>query len=146
MDKVKRALSCFEEGFSCSQSVFTAYSADYGLEDEQALKLSESFGGGMALGETCGAVTGAFMILGLKYGRTEAGDDQSKQKTKEKVREFAAQFKELHGSITCKALLNIDISTVEGHQAAKEQGLFDTTCPRFVQSAVEILEQMENEG
>ncbi len=144
MDKVKQALSRFEEGFSCSQAVFTAYGTDYGLADEQALKLSESFGGGMAMGETCGAVTGAFMVLGLEYGRTEAGDDESKQKTKELVREFAAQFEEQYGSLTCKGLLKVDISTAEGHQAAKEQDLFHAVCPRFVQSAVEILEQTLN--
>ena len=75
--------------------MFAAYSADYGLTDEQALKLSESFGGGMALGETCGTVTGAFMVLGLEHGRIEAGDAESKQKTKDRVREFAARFEQV---------------------------------------------------
>ncbi|RZN34817.1 MAG: hypothetical protein EF813_09680 [Methanosarcinales archaeon] len=58
MDEVEHAVSCFKDGFSCSQAVLSAYSERFGLDHEMALKVSGAFGGGMRhLGETCGAVT-----------------------------------------------------------------------------------------
>ncbi|KAF5433925.1 putative redox-active protein [Candidatus Methanophagaceae archaeon] len=34
------------------------------------------------MGETCGAVTGAFMVLGVKYGKTRIEDERAKEKTR----------------------------------------------------------------
>jgi C_GCAxxG_C_C family probable redox protein len=74
MDKVDSAVSSFKEGFNCSQSVFSTYSRLFGLNHEVALKIAQGFGGGFArMGQTCGAVTGAFMVIGLKYGKVKAG-------------------------------------------------------------------------
>lgn len=143
MNRVESAVSCFKEGFSCSQAVFSAYSQLFGLNREISLKLAQAFGGGMAqMGETCGAVTGAFLLIGLKHGRTRAEDEKAKEKTYELVRRFVAAFKRLHGSIRCKELLGYDISTPEGMKKAKENKLFETICPKFVQTAAEIIEEI----
>ncbi len=91
---------------------------------------------------TCGAVTGAFMVIGLKYGRTSADDWEAKQKTASLVREFAEKFEERHKSIVCKELLGCDISTDEGSKHAKESNLTGTICPKLVADAVEILEEI----
>ena len=65
MDRAKRAVKVFKEGFSCSQAVLEAFSETMGLDRDTALKISQSFGGGMAhMGETCGAVTGALAGTG----------------------------------------------------------------------------------
>ena len=75
MSRVEQAVSCFQGGFNCSQAVLSTYAQDFGLDREAALKLAAGFGGGMGrMAGTCGAVTGAFMVLGLKHGPTEAGD------------------------------------------------------------------------
>ncbi len=72
MDEVEHAVSCFEDGFSCSQAVLSAYGEQFGMGREMALKVSGAFGGGMGhLGETGGAVTGAFMLYGSSMGRRE---------------------------------------------------------------------------
>jgi len=114
-----------------------------GMERDVALKTAQSFGGGMAqMGQTCGAVTGAFMVIGLKYGRTRADDDEAKRRTYALVREFVEQFKARNGTILCRELLGCDISTPEGNRAAKEKGLFSTVCPGFVRDAVGILEKI----
>ena len=47
MNKTDKALSCYKEGFSCSQAVFSTYAVDMGLNRERALKVSQAFGGGM---------------------------------------------------------------------------------------------------
>jgi len=114
-----------------------------GMERDVALKTAQSFGGGMAqMGQTCGSVTGAFMVIGLKYGRTRADDDEAKRRTYALVREFVEQFKARNGTILCRELLGCDISTPEGNRAAKEKGLFSIVCPGFVRDAVGILEKI----
>ena len=141
--KVEEAAAYFEQGFSCSQAVFTTYASPLGLKPEIALPIADAFGAGMGgMAETCGAVTGAFMVIGLKYGRVHAGDSAAKVKTRRLVKEFVRQFKNRHGSITCKTLLDVDISTDEGMKAANEKGLFKTHCPQFVRDAAEILENV----
>ena len=70
MSKVDEAIECFYSGYSCSQAVLSAYCEDLGLDKETAMKISCGFGAGMArLGATCGAVTGAYIAIGLKYGK-----------------------------------------------------------------------------
>lgn len=143
MDEVEHAVSCFKDGFNCSQAVLSAYGERFGLDHEMALKVSGAFGGGMGhLGETCGAVTGAFMLIGLKYGKTRAEDEQRREKAHSLVKEFAREFKSRNGSITCRELLGCDISTSEGMKLAEENELFITRCPKFVRDAAEIIEQI----
>jgi len=143
MEKVDRAVSSFKEGFNCSQSVLSTYSKLFGLNHEVALKIAQAFGGGMArMGQTCGAVTGAFMVIGLKHGKVKAEDDEAKEKSYEIVREFVKRFKSLHGSIMCKDLLGYDLDNPEEREQAEEKQVCETRCPEFVQNAVEILEKL----
>ena len=143
MDRVERAVSCFKEGFTCSQAMLSTYGPQLGLNHELALKVSGAFGGGMArMGETCGAVTGAFMVIGLKHGKVKAEDDEAKEKTYEIVREFVKRFKSLHGSIMCKDLLGYDLDIPEEREQVEEKQICETRCPEFVKNAVEILEKL----
>lgn len=143
MDTVRRAVGCFEEGFSCSQAILSAYGPQFGLEPETALKVAGAFGGGMGrLGEVCGAVSGAFMVIGLKYGKTRAEDEETKEKAYSLVQEFADRFSSRNGAIRCRELLGCDISTPAGRASAKEKELFTTLCPKLVQDAAEIVEQV----
>ena len=143
MNKVETAVSCFKEGFSCSQAILSAYSDMHGLDRELALKISQPFGGGIAhMGEICGAVTGAFLVIGLKHGRIKAEDIEAKEKTYELVLEFVKRFKSLHGSINCTELLGYDLGSPEEMKLAEEKELFITVCPKFVQNAAEIIEQI----
>lgn len=143
MDRVSHALSTFDSGFNCSQSVLAAFCNEFGLRDEIAFKIACGFGGGMGrAAKTCGAVTGAFMIIGLKYGQTQSNDKAAKERTYGLVREFADLFAKKHGSIECRELLACDISTPEGLKNANEKGFFKTVCPKCVESAVKILEEI----
>jgi C_GCAxxG_C_C family probable redox protein len=139
MRKVDDAVSCFKEGFSCSQAILSTYGQELGIDKATALRISAPFGGGMArMGETCGAVTGAFMVVGLKYAK----DKESKEKIYRLVNEFAEKFKSRNGSILCKELLGCNIGTPEGMKAVREKGLIDTLCPKLVKDAAEILEEI----
>ena len=93
MDKVEQAQSFFLVGYLCSQSVLMTYADLFYLDSETAARLAAAFGGGVARrGETCGAVNGAFMVLGLKYGHSSADDLESKERTYERVQQFISQF------------------------------------------------------
>jgi C_GCAxxG_C_C family probable redox protein len=143
VDKVIHALTTFDSGFNCSQSVLTAFCNEFGLHDEMAFKIASGFGGGMGrLAKTCGAVTGAFMVIGLKYGQVQSNDKAAKEKTYTLERKFADLFEIKHGSIECRELLACDISTPEGFKVANEKDLFKTICPKCVESAVKILEKI----
>ncbi|MCX6560070.1 MAG: C-GCAxxG-C-C family protein [Candidatus Aminicenantes bacterium] len=141
--RVAKAAAVFEEGFSCSQAVFLAFAEDLGLERETALRLSQAFGGGMAhLGEACGAVTGAFMALSLKHGRTRADDLAARDRTYERMRRLADRFKELHGSLKCPTLIGVDLATPEGMAEARDRGLFRTLCAGYVRTAAELVDEL----
>jgi C_GCAxxG_C_C family probable redox protein len=143
MSKVNSAVALFKKGFNCSQAVFSTYSADLFLSTEKAKKIGCAFGGGIGcMGLTCGAVTGALMLIGLKYGNSNLEDQMSKEETYARVQEFAKRFKERNGSLQCSVLLNCDISTEEGLKAAEEKNLIEELCPKFVKDAAEIIEEI----
>ena len=143
MKRSEAAKSSLKKGFSCSQAVLSAFCGDFDLDHSKALKLAAGFGGGMGrMALTCGAVTGAFMVLGLKHGGTVAEDLEAKERTRQSVVEFVQRFKSLNGSITCKDLLRCDLSTSEGYDHAKKSGLIRILCPKFVGDAAEILEEI----
>lgn len=145
MNGGERAVASFKEGLLCSQSVFSAFSEKLGLDRETACRISTPFGGGMArMGETCGAVTGAFMAIGLKYGNVSdwRTEDKEKENTYRKVGEFVSQFNARNGTVRCKELLGCDLSTAEGRKMANDRESFTTLCPKFVRDAAEILEKI----
>jgi C_GCAxxG_C_C family probable redox protein len=141
--KSEEAVNCFLNSFNCAQAVFSTYSREHGLDRHTALKIATSFGGGMGhIGETCGAVTGAFMLIGLKHGKTDADDNAAKEKTYCLVREFAEKFKELHGSLNCTDLIGCDLTTHEGIQDALNRNLFRTVCCKYVRDSAQIVEKL----
>jgi C_GCAxxG_C_C family probable redox protein len=113
------------------------------MDRETALRVSAAFGGGMGrMGEVCGAVTGAFMVLGLKYGRTSLKDAKSHENTNRVVRDFVDKFRSINGSIVCRELLGCDLSTPDGVKTFVEKNLRDTLCAKYVRDAAEIVEQL----
>ena len=141
--KDEGAARYFKDGFNCSQSVLTVFAEEYGLSRESALKVAAGFGGGLGrLGETCGAVSGALMVIGLKHGTVRADDKESRQKTYDLVKEFVRRFKELNQTILCRELLECDLSTPEGFKRAIEQKLIATRCPKFVSDAAALVDMI----
>ncbi len=145
MSKVEQAVKHFEKGYNCSQAILSTYCEQFGLDNETALKIATGFGGGMHVNGTCGAVTGAFMALGLKYGNTIAEDKVTKENVYVKIIKFSNRFSDQHGSIQCHELLGCDITTKEGVEMAHKKGVFSVICPKLVKSAAEILEEMLKE-
>ena len=106
--RVQRAKDLFMSGFNCSQSVVAAFADLYGFTQEQALKMSAAFGGGIGrMRETCGAACGMFQLAGLEKGATEGPDRESKKETYALVQQLAAAFKAHAGSIKCAEILKL---------------------------------------
>lgn len=140
--RVEHAVSRFKASMNCSQAVVETFAPTMEMSVLTARRISAAFAGGMAIGAECGAVTGAFMVIGMKYGKTKDRDMQADERTFAKLAEFIDQFQARHGQILCSALLETDMATSKGIEEAKRKGHFTRRCPLFVASAVEILEKL----
>lgn len=104
---ILKAQSLFDEGYACSQSVLLAFSQEFELDEKTAKLIASTFGGGMGrLREKCGAITGGFMVLGLKYGNENPTDMDTKLNSYRKVRELNKLILEIHGTTNCAEILS----------------------------------------
>jgi C_GCAxxG_C_C family probable redox protein len=118
------------------------YGRRFGLERETAVQIGAGFAGGMRMAETCGAVTGAIMVLGLYRATAESTTAERREPVYQAMGQFFAEFERRNRTLICRDLLGCDIRTEAGMQAAKDRNLFKTTCPQMVQDAAEILESI----
>jgi len=137
------AVAHFTQGFNCAQSVLLAHGPRFGIDADHCLRLAAPFGAGMArTGSTCGAVTGALMVIGLRLGHTVADDLGTKDRCYEVSRAFLEKFREHHGTVICKELLGVDPGTPEGLAEVKARDLHTTICTGLVRTAVELLDEV----
>lgn len=137
----ERARQLFLSGYNCSQAVFCAFCGDFGLDETVGRAISSSFGGGMGrLREVCGALSGAFMILGLKYGGYEPKDQQQKSVHYHRIQEFATLFRQQNGSIICREMLGLaagpDSATPEQRTSEYYR---KRPCPEIVDRTADLL-------
>ncbi|MBR2262491.1 MAG: C_GCAxxG_C_C family protein [Paludibacteraceae bacterium] len=140
-DRVARAVELFKSGFNCSQSVVAAFADLYGLTEEQALKVSASFGGGIGrMRETCGAACGMFLLAGLQFGTTDPKDAEGKGENYRIVQELAEKFKGENGFLKCRDLLGLDKDAKESHKPAERNASYyaKRPCVQIVESAARI--------
>lgn len=145
MNHVEKAEKYFSNNFNCSQAVFTTFAAEMGLDEELALKIATQFGGGARKGEMCGAVSGALMVLGLKYGHCHAENAEEKKKAYQIAEELMNHFIEKKGTVVCRELLGYDVSKTEDMEKIRELNLFQTICPEMIRCATEIVDEMLKE-
>jgi C_GCAxxG_C_C family probable redox protein len=143
MKRSAEALKAFDSGFNCAQSILYTYGKEYFREEAFALKLASGFGAGVSYrGEMCGAVSGSLMVIGLHYGYSDPTMELEKEMNFLVAREFMAAFEKHNGSLVCNQLVKSEINTPEGLDYARQNGLFDKTCPGLIASAAEILESL----
>jgi len=143
MTNTQKALIRFQRGFNCAQSVLSAFGPSLGLNRKLCLKIGAPLGAGMGRRqEVCGAVTGAFMVIGLARGNDRAEDELAKETAYELADEFANRFISRNGSISCRELLGCDMNTDEGWKHIQENKLFETLCANLVRDAVAVLEEL----
>jgi C_GCAxxG_C_C family probable redox protein len=132
-----------EHRMNCAQSVLAVFCSEYGVERNPALRLAMGFGGGMGrTGKTCGAVTGAYMVLGLSQRLNANNPRESIEMTYKSVQEFNRRFQALRGSLVCNELIGYDLNSAEGLIEARNKNIFSTVCPNIVSDSVKILGTM----
>ncbi len=135
-----------EQGFGCAQSVLASFAQEYGLSEESALRIATGFGSGMGrMCEVCGALTGAFMVIGLKHGKVITDGSRygtNTETTYRLVAELAKKFESRNGSIYCRELIGHDLSNPVEREKVVQLGLFTTTCRKCILDSVELLEEM----
>jgi C_GCAxxG_C_C family probable redox protein len=133
------------KGYRCSEAVLKVYGKSFGLEEELAVKMGCALGGGLGgSGDTCGAIVGSILIIGLKFGRINNIDSNTKSQIDEMVREYIFNFKKIHKSINCSNMIGFDRSSESGRKQAIESGVIKKLCPRYVKDAAILLEQILN--
>jgi C_GCAxxG_C_C family probable redox protein len=141
-EKCDKAKELFLNDYNCSQSTLAVFSKELGLDFDQSTHIAAGFGAGMCYqGKTCGAVTGGYMALGLISGKTYEESEMVKENTYQLVRNFNKKFELVHGSLECRGILGIDLSTDEGIEEGRQQELFTKKCPLLVESAVKLIEE-----
>ena len=139
----EKAIRTFRSGLNCAQAVVTAYSDQMNYDNNMALSVSVGFGGGMGrLQETCGAVTGSFMVLGFYNSKKLTDNKDRKEASYAMIQRFSKEFKLLNGSTDCLELLKCDLKTEEGNRHAKENNLFGTVCEKCISDSVRIISEL----
>jgi C_GCAxxG_C_C family probable redox protein len=144
--KVDKAIESFRSGLNCSQSVLTAYTDDFKVDNGLALSISCGFGAGMGrLQETCGAVTGAYMAIGIYNCQKYTDNKDRKEKTYAMMQRFSDKFKSINGATDCKTLISCDLKTEEGRKLAHDNHLFEKVCEKCISDAVGIVDEVIKE-
>lgn len=143
MSEKSRQINAVEnKALNCAQKVFGAFCEQYGIPRDQGIQMAGALGGGLRAGEACGALVGALLVVGLKYGTADTDDSIQKGLCDERAKEIAFKFKEMNGHIPCRDLLGIDTSLGDNRSKAKDMGLFNDICPQIIENTVELLEEM----
>lgn len=142
--RVEQAVSTFEEGFTCAQSVFATYAELFGMDRETALKLSSPMGGGIGrMREVCGAVSAMALLAGLKEGNTDPANEEGKEQIYLLTRQMAEKFKKEHKTIICRELLGIHGMEKSARPSERTEEYYrERPCSRLVATASKIIEEM----
>ena len=148
-ERIKKAVELFKQGYNCSQSVCGAFADMYGYTEEQALRMSASFGGGIGrMRMTCGAACGMFILAGLHKGTIVGDDREGKEANYKLVQQLADEFSRRNGSLICAELLGL---TAQKHtdtqpEARTEEYYRKRPCVQTIEEAARIwVEYLEKE-
>ncbi|MGL4804913.1 MAG: C-GCAxxG-C-C family protein [Bacteroidales bacterium] len=140
-ERVMRAESFFREGYNCAQAVFMAYADIFGINSELAKAIPTSLGGGMGrLREVCGAVSGMFLLVSLKYPVMQGSDKEIKKINYATVQQLAETFSFKNGSIICRELLNLKVQKQEPTPEERTEKYYKKRpCVEYVKDAARII-------
>lgn len=139
--QTEKSITYLNDGLMCSEAVIAPYAEEFGLSKDVALKISSGFAGGMAQALTCGAVSGALMVIGLKHGAGVSRDQFSTNLCFKLVKEFSYRFEQRRKTIECRTILEtngIDPDDSEDMKRLRATGI----CQSVVRDASEILEEL----
>jgi len=140
----QRAVELFEQGYNCAQAVFGAFAEEMGMTEKQAVKMVSALGGGLCrMRETCGAVTGGIMALGVLRGYDDPKADDEKGALYARGQRMLTPFKEKFGTFSCKELLDLPMDGVVSPIPTPRTAKFyqERPCARFVYEMAQLVEE-----
>jgi len=138
----ENAVKRFLEGYNCAQSVLLTMFEHWNGKSDLIPKIATAFGGGIGrCGSVCGALIGAVMAVGIKYG-TNKPLLEERLKAYELAQRFYKQFERQHGSVLCRELIGYDLSNPEELEKAQKAKVFEEKCANFVRKTVESLVEL----
>jgi C_GCAxxG_C_C family probable redox protein len=141
-DHLAEANELFRSGLNCSQAIVAVFSEEHGFPAETALKIAYPFGRGMGgCGHTCGALTGAMMVIGMKYGTAGQNETDKMKLAREKTRRLIEIFESEHGTTLCNDLTGFDQRKLNGPELMAMLPHFHNTCRKFLETVVTFLEE-----
>ena len=139
---VDKSKELFLQGYNCAQAIAGGFSEAVGLNFETAIQIASSFGGGMGgMREVCGALTGAFVILGVKYGYVSPTDAAAKSNHYKLIATTAEKFKDKWGTILCRDLMKKLAEEKQAILGDKPEEYKARPCLVIVEDVAKILEQ-----
>jgi C_GCAxxG_C_C family probable redox protein len=127
---------------TCSQSSFHALNEAFDLKAENIIKGLVSFPGIALRGETCGAVTGCLLAIGLVYEEDKI-DEERKRLSRAPSFKFCAEFEKEYGTTRCRDVIEhvtgkkYPVTKHEDYELMHEEGVF-SLCPIVIKKAVKI--------
>jgi len=135
----------FKGCIHCSQVVISQWAEKMGFDKDTLMKMVAPLAGGYFESEVCGCVSAALLVIGYYYGHCKPGDIEGNNRMVEMANKFKTMFREENGTIMCKGLQGRDFS-IEGElDKAFASGELFEKCPDFVNSALEILDELIEE-
>lgn len=138
-ERVAIATASFSNGYNCAQSVISAWPELMPGCRESVMKQASGFGAGMGrLQEVCGALTGAYMVIGLSNG-SHKPDDIRKEFVYGAIQELTRKFVVLNREVTCKKLIKVDLNTEHGREMHRSVDIREKVCEKCVSDSVALL-------
>ena len=145
-DHGEMATRLFDQGYNCSQAVFSVYAEECGLDPVVARKIATSLGAGIGrTGNICGAVSGAILAIGLLHGMNNHDDSAGKEKSYALDQRFIQEFTNRYGSIECPVLLGFHLGIPQQREEAQKEGAVKKICPGIIIGSTEILDEIRKE-
>lgn len=111
--RVEETVKRHDIGYNCAQAVACTYCDLVGIDEELMFRLTEALGAGMGGMEgTCGAVSGACVLAGMKGSSGNLEKPSSKAASYRLSKEILKQFKEQNSSVTCRELKGVGTGKV----------------------------------
>jgi len=145
-DLSEKAVKKFREGHNCAQSILCTFTENT-MDENLALNISIGFGSGMGRKqEVCGAISGAIMVLGLKYGNDGNNSKEKINNVYKKARYLIERFTKEKGTVNCRELLKgCNLLTNEGQEYFQKNNLRENNCCEYIALTCRILEEIMEE-
>ena len=140
--KGRTAEDKFKNGYNCSQAVFCSFCDEFDCDEKTALSIATGFGGGFGRqGMMCGCLSGAAMVIGMKYGNESKGNPEVRNRTYDKIKEFSRKFEQKFGEMNCADLIKLRLDNPDDRQIAADKNIFAIKCSAIVRETAAMLQE-----